>query len=119
MHTSPSVKLSAHSVANVRPAARSRRKPTLAEDQARSGHARPRGDEYVLDVGHRVHRGAPQLPHTLRDPVHAVDVGLTDLTSVGVDGKPPAHLDRAVGDEVLRLTAAAESQLLQLNQGER
>src|SRR5271166_7151420 len=119
MHTSPSVKLSAHSVANVRLAARSKRTKALAQDQTRRRHTRPRSDEHMLDVGHRVDRGAAQLPHALGDSVHAVDVGLTELTPVRVDGKPAADLDRAIGDEVLRLTATAESQLLQLNQGER
>ncbi|COW14941.1 Uncharacterised protein [Mycobacterium tuberculosis] len=48
-----------------------------------------------------------------------MDVGFAELTAVGVDGQPPAHLDRAVGDEVFRFALAAESQLLQLNQGKR
>ena len=73
----------------------------------------------MLDVGHRVHRGPPQLPDPFGDAVHAVDVGLAELTAVGVDGQPAAHLDSTVGDEILGFTPAAESQLLQLNQGER
>lgn len=39
----------------------------------------------------------------LGDAVHAVDVGLTELTAVGVDGQAPAYLDGTVGDEVLGL----------------
>lgn len=58
----------------------------------------------------------PRSCRTLRDAVHAMDVGFAELTAVGVDGQPPAHLDRAVGDEVFRFALAAESQLLQLNQ---
>jgi len=91
----------------------------LAQDQARRRHARARGDEHMLDIRHRVHRRPAQLPNPLGDAVHAVDVGLAELTAVGVDGQPPAHLDRAVGNEVLGFTATAESQLLQLNQRER
>src|SRR5262249_42592031 len=85
----------------------------------RSRHPGPRGDEHMFDVGHRIYRGAAQLPHPFGDAVHAMDVGLTELAAVRVDGKPTAHLDSATGDEVLGLTLAAEAQLLQLNQGER
>src|SRR3984885_5232142 len=76
----------------------------LAQNQARSWHTRPRGDEHVLDVWNRVHRGPAQLPDSLGDAVHAVDIGLTELAAVRVDWEPPAHLDRTVGDEVLGLT---------------
>src|ERR1700757_3733535 len=115
---SPSVKLASRWAATVRLASRSTEKG-LAQDQTRRRDARPRGDQHVLDVGHRVHRGPAQLPHTLCDAVHAVDVGLTELAPVRVDGKPASHLDRTAGNEVLGFTLAAESQLLQLNQGER
>src|SRR5208337_5355663 len=91
----------------------------LAQDQAGGGYARTRGDEHMLDVGHRVHRSTAQLADAFGDAVHAVDVGLAELTPMRVDRKSPAHLDRALGDEVLGFTLAAESQLLQLNQGER
>src|SRR3954467_6800304 len=33
----------------------------LAEDQPRRRHARASSDQHMLDVGHRVHRGAAQL----------------------------------------------------------
>src|SRR6185437_5379674 len=89
-----------------------------AQNQARRRHTGAGGDEHVLDVGHRVHRGSPQLPYTFCDAVHAVDVGLAELTAVGVDGQPPAHLDGPIGDVVLGFTLAAEPQLLQLNQRE-
>ena len=60
-----------------------------------------------------------KLAHTFGDAVHPVDVRLTELTTVRVDRQPAADLDGTVGDEVLRLTLAAEAQLLQLNQRER
>src|ERR1700761_6085851 len=73
----------------------------------------------MLDIGHRVHRRAPELPHSFGDAVHPVDVGLTELPAVGVDWESTTDLDGTVGDEVLRFSPPAESQLLQLNQGER
>jgi hypothetical protein len=36
-----------------------------------------------------------------------VDVGLAELAAVGVDRRPSADLDRAVGNEVLGLAPAA------------
>ena len=73
----------------------------------------------MLDVVDLVHRGPAQLPHTFGDAVHTVDVGLAELAAVGVDRQPAADLDRSVFDVVLGLTLTAETQLLQLNQGER
>ncbi len=73
----------------------------------------------MLNIRHRVHRRPPQLPYALGDSVHAVNVGLTELSAVRVDRQPPADLDRTVGDEVFGLTSTAEPQLLQLNQRER
>ena len=58
----------------------------------------------MLNLGDLVNRRSAQLTHALRDAVHAVDVGLAELTAMGVDRQPPADLDRAVGDVVLRLT---------------
>src|SRR3954470_13962452 len=72
----------------------------------------------MFDIGNRVHRRASKLPNAFGDAVHAVDVGLTELTTMGVDRQPAADLDRTVGDEVLGLAFAAEPQLLQLNQRE-
>ena len=91
----------------------------LAEDEARCRDAGARGDQHVLDVGNLVDRCAAQLAHPFGDAVHAVDVRLAQLAAVGVDRQPAADLDRAVGDVVLRLTLAAEPQLLQLDQRER
>jgi Domain of unknown function (DUF222) len=82
-------------------------------------HTRPRGHEHVLDIGHLVDRPTAELTDPLGDAVRAVDIGLAELAAVGVDRQPPADLDRPVGNEVLRLTPAAESQLLQLDQRER
>jgi hypothetical protein len=48
-----------------------------------------------------------------------MDVQLAQLAAVSVDRLSAADFDRTVGDEVLRLTPGAESQLLQLDQGER
>src|SRR6185369_9158865 len=90
-----------------------------AQDQARGRYPGAGGDEHMLDIVDLVDRGSAQLPYTLRDAVHAVDVGLTELTAVGVDRQPATDLDGAAGDEVLGLTRAAEAQLLQLNQRER
>ena len=84
-----------------------------------SRHAGAGGDEHMLDVGHLVHRRAAQLAHAFGDAVHAVDVGLAQLTAVGVDRQPAADLDRTVGDEILGLAPAAEPQLLELDQRER
>ena len=67
-----------------------------------------------LDVGHLVDRGPPDLADALGDPVHPVQVGLTQLAAVGVDGQPAAELDVAVADEVLGLTLATEPELLEL-----
>ena len=73
----------------------------------------------MFDIGNRVHRRAAKLPNAFGDAVHAVDIGLTELTTMGVDRQPAADLDRTVGDEVLGVAFAAEPQLLQLNQRER
>jgi hypothetical protein len=56
------------------------------QDQPRGGHAGAGGDEHVLDVIDLVHRAAAYLPHALGDAVHAVDVGLAELTTVRVQG---------------------------------
>jgi hypothetical protein len=45
-----------------------------------------------------------------------VDIGLAELTAVRVERKPAAEFDRAVGDEVARLTSAAEAQFFQLHE---
>ena len=66
-----------------------------------------------------VNRTSTKLAHTFGDAVHAVDVGLAQLATMGVEGEPAANLDGAAGDEILGLSPAAESQFLELNQRER
>src|SRR6478672_4026601 len=85
------------------------------EDEARGGDAGAGGDEDVLGVGDLVDRRAADLADRLGDAVHAVDVGLAELTAVGVQGQPAADLDRAVGDERGGLAPAAEAELLELH----
>ena len=67
------------------------------------------GDEHVGDVGHLVGGGAAHLAHRFDDVVDPVDVGLAEQAAVGVDRERAVELDVAVGDEVLRLAAAAEA----------
>ena len=69
--------------------------------------------------GDLVHRRAAHLAHALGDAVHPVDVRLAELTAVGVDRQAAAELDVAVLDEVLRLAAPAEPELLELRERER
>src|SRR5439155_18977916 len=95
------------------------RQPVLAgaaEDQAAGGDAGARGDQDRAVAGDLVDRGAADLADRLGDAVHAVDVGLAELTPVRVDRQAAAQLDRAAGDEVPGLTAPAEAQLLQLDE---
>ena len=73
----------------------------------------------MLDIRNLVDRRSAELADAFGDAVHAVNVGLTELTAMGVDGQPAADFDRTVGDEVLGLALAAESQLLELDQRER
>src|SRR3954469_10350096 len=77
------------------------------------------GDEHVLGAADLVDRRAAHLAHALGDAVHAVQVGLAQLTAMGVDRQPAAELDAAVGEEVLRLTTPAEAELLELGEHER
>src|SRR5207248_5915406 len=77
------------------------------------------GYEYVLDIAYLIHRGTAQLSHSLRDPVHPMDVRLTELPAVRVDRQSAPDLDVAVLDEVLRLAATAEPELFQLHEDER
>src|SRR5581483_12282171 len=72
-----------------------------AEDQGAGGHHGAGGDEDVLHVVGLVRRGSPDQADALGDPVHAVDVGLAELTAVGVDRQPAPELDVAVAHEVL------------------
>src|SRR5262245_19952815 len=56
-----------------------------AEDEGARRHTRARGDQHVLDTVDLVHRRAAHLADALGDPVHAMDVRLTELAAVGVD----------------------------------
>ena len=49
----------------------------------------------MLDIIDLVDRRSAQLPHTLGNAVHPMDISLTELATVSVDGQPPADLDRA------------------------
>ena len=42
----------------------------------------------MLHVRHLVDGRATELSHAFRDAVHAVDVGLTELATMGVDRQP-------------------------------
>ena len=58
----------------------------------------------------------PYLPDRLGDAVHAVDVGLTELTAVGVYGQRAAEFEVPFAGEVLGLPLPAEPELLELVQ---
>src|SRR3954464_4270695 len=90
-----------------------------AEHQRACGHAGAAGHENVLGIVDLVDRGAPHRPGAFGDAVHSMQICLAELAAVRVDGQPAAELDRAVGDEVLRLARIAEAELLQLRQDER
>ena len=87
-----------------------------AENQAAGGNPGTGGHHHILDILHRVHRGSANLAHGFADAVHAVDVGLAELSAVGVDGQASPELDVAVADEVLRFALLAEAELLELGQ---
>src|SRR6266508_2725094 len=88
----------------------------FGENQPAGGNAGSGRDQYVCRSGHLIHRAAPDLACGLGDAVHSVQVRLAQLAAVGVDRKAPTHLDGAVGDELARLAASAETELLQLYQ---
>jgi hypothetical protein len=73
----------------------------------------------MFNAWYLVHRGAADLAHAFGDPVDAVQVGLAQLSTVRVDGKPPADLDGAAANELLGLPAGAESKFFQLREHER
>jgi hypothetical protein len=58
-----------------------------AEDQGAGWYPWPGRDKHMLDPGDLVHRSPPKLAHSLGQPIHAMDVGLAELSSVGVDRK--------------------------------
>src|SRR5208337_277877 len=73
---------------------------TSGQDQATGGDASARGDQDGAVAGDLVDRRAADLADRLGDAVHAVDVGLAQLTAVRVDRQAAAQLDRAAGDEI-------------------
>src|SRR4051794_2027081 len=76
-----------------------RRRAVDAEDEGARGYAGSRGHQHVLYRRDLVDRRGTNLPHTFGDAVHAVDVGLTELTAVCVDRQLAAELDATVADE--------------------
>src|SRR5690242_21960491 len=90
-----------------------------AQDQAAGGDAGAGGDQDGAVAGDLVDRGAADLADGFGDAVHAVDVGLAELAAVRVDREAAVDLDRAVGDEVPGLAAAAEAEFLQLDEDVR
>src|SRR3954453_2297058 len=83
----------------------------LAQDQTTGRHARPGRDDHVIDLVGLARRRAPHQAHRLSHAVDAVDVGLAQLSSVGVRGETTVQLQVAVGDEVPGLTPSAETEL--------
>src|SRR4051812_2175301 len=71
-----------------------------AEDERARGYAGSGGHQHVIYRWDLVDRRGANLPHAFSDAVHTVDVGLTELTAVGVDRQLAAELDAAVGDEL-------------------
>src|SRR3990172_11770203 len=88
----------------------------LAEDHGAGGHADPRGHEHVAVLLGLVRRRAADQPHALDHAVHAVDVGLRELTAVRVGGQAPGQAEVPVLHEVLRLAALRETERLELEQ---
>ena len=68
---------------------------TSAENKTRCRHAGTGGDEHMLDIIDLVDRRSAQLPHTLGNAIHPMDISLTELATVSVDRQPPADFDRA------------------------
>src|SRR5262245_34799814 len=97
---------------NGRPRSRSR----WTEDQSAGRHAGARGHEDRTVAGYLIDRRASDLPDRFGDPVHAVDVGLAELTAVRVERQPSAHLDRAIGDEMPCLPARTQAKFLELHE---
>src|SRR3954471_11916430 len=95
------------------------RRAVDAEDERARGYAGSGGHQHVLYRWDLVDRCGANLPDAFGDAIHAVDVCLTELTAVRIDRQLAAELDAAVGNEVLRLTALAEPELLELGQHER
>src|SRR5260221_2772860 len=89
------------------------------QDQAAGRNSRSCGHQDGTISWYLVDRVPAHLPDGFGDPVHAVDVRLTELAAMRIKWQPPADLDRPAGDEVPRLTARAETQLFELHQNIR
>ena len=67
---------------------------SCGQDQSGCGNTGSGGDDDALGIRHLVHGGSAQLADCFGDPVHAVDVGLTELAAVGVEREPTTHFQR-------------------------
>ena len=65
-----------------------------------------------------IDRGSPDLPRPLGNPIHAVDVCFSKLSTIRVDWEVSPHFDSTIFDEVLRLTSTAKAEFFQLGQDE-
>src|SRR6266852_9187036 len=100
------------------PPRRRRRRLCRSEDQTARRHAGPGTDNDVADILHLITRGSAHLADPFRDPVHAVNISLAELSAMGIDRQAPADLDVALADEVFRLARLCESEGLELRQHE-
>src|ERR687892_2481207 len=71
------------------------------------------GDQCAGGVRHLVDGSAAYLADGLRYPVHPVQIGLAELSAVGIERQ------RTLGDASGRLAPLTEPELLQLHQHER
>jgi len=56
-----------------------------AENDPARRYARARGHQHVLDARYLIGRAAADLADAFGDSVHAVDIGLAELTTMGVE----------------------------------
>src|ERR1700732_3965446 len=78
------------------------------EHQATGRDTGPGGDHHVFESRDLVDRRAADEPDALGDAVHAVEVSLSELPPVGIDGQASADLDTPAPDEVLGLPLGTE-----------
>lgn len=78
------------------------------ENQTAGRNAGAGGNERVLHAGHLVYRTAAHLPRPFRNTVEAMDIGLSDLSTMGVDRKLAAARNMTITDEILGLAASAK-----------
>src|SRR6201996_5242603 len=89
------------------------------QNQPTGRHSGARGDQHVLDIVHLVVRRPADLAHALGDPVHAVDVCLTEQPAVGVDREFATERKPLDGREILGFAPPAETEFLELCEDER